>query len=185
MSTATGSATSSSSSARTTAWWAGERVVPLPTPRASRARSGLWPPFVLGRDPWQSEAIHRDVFIAGGWQFQAMTGNLAFAGVDMALWDLCGKECGQPLYRLFGGALRDEVDYFYYLRWGTPEEMAEQGRDGVERGYSVYYLKVGVDATTEAAMLEALRSTVGPQAKIRLDPNQSWSMPQARKTLED
>ena len=34
-------------------------------------------------------------------------------------------------------------------------------------------------------MLEALRSTVGPQAKIRLDPNQSWSIPQARKTLED
>ena len=114
-----------------------------------------------------------------------MTGNLAFAGIDMALWDLCGKECGQPLYRLYGGALRDEVDYFYYLRWGTPEEMAAQGRDGVERGYSVYYLKVGVDATAEAAMLEALRSTVGPQAKIRLDPNQSWSMPQARKTLED
>ena len=142
-------------------------------------------PFVLGRDPWQSEAIYRDVFISGGWQFQAMTGNFAFAAVDMALWDLCGKECGQPLYRLFGGALRDEVDYFYYLRWGTPEEMAEQGRDGIERGYSVYYLKVGVDAAAEAAMLEALRSTVGPQAKIRLDPNQSWSMPQARKTLEE
>ena len=142
-------------------------------------------PFLLGRDPWQSEAIYRDVFIAGGWQFQAMTGNLAFAGVDMALWDLCGKECGQPLYRLFGGALRDEVDYFYYLRWGTPKEMAEQGRDGVERGYSVYYLKVGVDATAEAAMLEALRSTVGPQAMLRIDPNQSWSIPQARRTLVD
>ena len=34
-------------------------------------------------------------------------------------------------------------------------------------------------------MLEALRSTLGPQAKIRLDVNQSWSLPQARKTLED
>ena len=142
-------------------------------------------PFVVGRDPWQSEAIYRDVFTSGGWQFQAMTGNFAFAAIDMALWDLCGKECGQPLYRLFGGALRDEVDYFYYLRWGTPEEMAEQGRDGIERGYSVYYLKVGVNTRAEAAMLEALRSTVGPQAKIRLDANQSWSMPEARKALED
>jgi glucarate dehydratase len=61
------------------------------------------------------EAILRDVFVAGGWQFQAMTGNFAFAGIDMALWDLCGKACGQPLYRLFGGAVRDTVDYFYYL----------------------------------------------------------------------
>ncbi len=50
-----------------------------------------------------------------------MTGNFAFAGIDQALWDLCGKACGQPLYRMFGGALREEVDYFCYLARGTPE----------------------------------------------------------------
>src|ERR1051325_7658131 len=75
-------------------------------------------PFVLGRDPWQTEAIAQDYFKTGLWDFRAMTGNFAFAGIDQALWDLCGKECGQPLYRLFGGALRDEVDYFYYLARG-------------------------------------------------------------------
>ena len=42
-------------------------------------------PIVLGRDPFDMEAIARDVFIAGAWQFQAMTGNFAFAGIDMAL----------------------------------------------------------------------------------------------------
>ena len=80
-------------------------------------------PIVLGRDPFDMEAIARDVFVAGGWQFQPMTGNFAFAGIDMALWDLCAKASGQPLYRLFGGAVRDEVDYFYYLNWGTPAEI--------------------------------------------------------------
>ena len=74
-------------------------------------------PIVLGRDPFDMDAIARDVFLAGAWQFQPMTGNFAFAGLDMALWDLCAKACGQPLYRLFGGAMRDEVDYFCYLRW--------------------------------------------------------------------
>ena len=142
-------------------------------------------PFVLGRDPWQTEAIARDVFVAGGWQFQAMTGSFAFAGIDMALWDLCGKACGQPLYRLFGGALREEVDYFYYLRWGAPEELARQGRDGIERGYGVFYLKVGRDGEAEAAMLEALRAAIGPEAKIRLDANQAWSPVEARRILED
>ena len=59
-----------------------------------------------------------------------MTGNFAFAGIDMALWDLCGKECGQPLYRMFGGAMRETVDYFYYMEWGTPDEIARQARGG-------------------------------------------------------
>jgi L-alanine-DL-glutamate epimerase-like enolase superfamily enzyme len=54
-------------------------------------------PIVVGRDPWDSEAIAHDVYLAGAWQFQAMTGSFAFAGIDMALWDLCGKACGQPL----------------------------------------------------------------------------------------
>jgi len=142
-------------------------------------------PIVLGRDPWDGEAIARDVTIAGAWQFQAMTGNFAFAGIDMALWDLCGKACGQPLYRLFGGAVRETVDYFYYLSWGTPEEIAAQCRDGVERGYTVFYLKVGVDAPAEEAMLAAVRRTIGPTRKIRIDANQAWSVPQAARLLSD
>ncbi len=81
-------------------------------------------PFVVGRDPWQSEAIARDYFQTGLWDFRPMTGHFAFAGIDMALWDLCGKACGQPLYRLFGGAMREEVNYFYYLSQGSPEEAS-------------------------------------------------------------
>ena len=79
-------------------------------------------PFVVGRDPWDTEAIARDVYKIGLWDYRINTGNFAFAGIDMALWDLCGKDCGQPLYRLFGGAVREEVDYFCYLAVGTPEE---------------------------------------------------------------
>jgi L-alanine-DL-glutamate epimerase-like enolase superfamily enzyme len=128
-------------------------------------------PFVIGRDPWHTEAIARDVFRTGLWDYRAPTGNFAFAGTDMALWDLCGKACGQPLHRLFGGPVRASVDYFYYLAQGTPEEIRAQALDGVARGYGVYYLKVGLDARAEGAMLEALRDAVGPEAKIRVDAN--------------
>src|SRR5213078_4663643 len=106
------------------------------------------------------------------WAFQPMTGNFAWAGIDMALWDACGKECGQPLYRLFGGALREEVDYFYYLARGTPEEITRQAADGVARGYTCYYLKVGLDERSETEMLAALRTAIGPERKIRVDANQ-------------
>ena len=42
-------------------------------------------PLVIGRDPWDKEAIHRDLAIKAVWAFQPMTGNFAYAGIDMAL----------------------------------------------------------------------------------------------------
>ena len=141
-------------------------------------------PLVIGRDAWDKEAIHRDLEIHGVWAFQPMTGNFAFAGIDMALWDLSGKAAGQPLYRLLGGALREHVDYFYYMEWGSPEAIAAQARDGVARGYSVYYIKAGVDEKKEEAMLEALRQGIGPDGRIRIDVNQAWTLPQAARLLK-
>jgi L-alanine-DL-glutamate epimerase-like enolase superfamily enzyme len=140
-------------------------------------------PFVIGRDPWDTEAVARDVYKTGLWDYRVATGNFAFAGIDMALWDLCGKDVGQPLYRLFGGAMRSEVDYFYYLTVGTPEEIAAQCRDGVERGYGVFYLKVGVDAAAEEAMLGAARSVLAPDRKIRIDANEAWSVAEASRLM--
>jgi L-alanine-DL-glutamate epimerase-like enolase superfamily enzyme len=141
-------------------------------------------PLVVGRSPWDKEALHRDLGLYAIWAFQPMTGNFAFAGIDMALWDLCGKECGQPLYRMLGGAMREQVDYYYYMEWGTPEEVGRQAREGAKRGYRAYYIKVGVDERKEDAMLEALRGAIGPDGKIRIDVNQAWTKPQAVRVLK-
>ena len=72
-------------------------------------------PFVVGRDPWNRDAMRADAFSYGLWKFSAGTGNFAWAGIDMALADICGRAVGQPLWRLLGGALRSDVTYFFYL----------------------------------------------------------------------
>ena len=56
--------------------------------------------------------------------FQSMTGNFAFAGIDMALWDLMGKECGQPLLPPVRRRVRSEIVYFYYLAQGHARGVA-------------------------------------------------------------
>jgi glucarate dehydratase len=47
----------------------------------------------------------------------------------------------------------------------------------------VFYLKVGVDEQAEEAMLAAVRRVIGPHRKIRVDVNQSWTVPQAARLL--
>jgi glucarate dehydratase len=141
--------------------------------------------FVLGSDPWQREAAAFNYYKRGTWDRRMHSANFAFAGIDQALWDLCGKECGQPVYRLLGGAMREDVDYFYYLSRGSADEVARQCRDGVARGYTVFYLKTGIDRGAEETMLEAIRATIGPQGKIRIDCNEAWTINQSIRILTD
>lgn len=140
-------------------------------------------PLLIGRDPWETGAIARDIDRLGMWNFEAMTRNIAYSGIDMALWDICGKSCGQPLYRLFGGALREQVDYFYYLHSHSLEEVEPQAREGVDRGYTVFYMKAGVDPEFEEAELATLRETIGPERKIRIDCNMAWTPAEAVRHL--
>ena len=140
-------------------------------------------PLVLGRSPWQTEAIARDVFVHGGWQWEAMTGAFAFAGIDMALWDLCGKAAGQPLSHLFGGPVRETVEYFYYLAWGDPDSLRAQCAEGLARGHSVFYFKAGADFDAELAMLKVVRDALGSGPRLRVDPNQAWPFADALRNV--
>lgn len=140
-------------------------------------------PFVLDRDPWNREAMQAEVFHRGLWQHRAMTGNYAWAGMDMALWDLCARAANQPLYRLFGGLRRQQVHYFYYLARGSKADLEAQCADGLAVGYTDYYLKVGLDFSDDVAMVAAVRGALGPGPRLRLDANGSWSIPQALKNM--
>ena len=141
-------------------------------------------PFLVGRDPWEHEAILADIYRRGLWYLQPMFGNSILAGIDMALWDLCGKDCGQPLYKMLGGARRSSVNYAHYVRWDQdPSTVAEHAREGVERGYSVFYMKAGVDEAVEEQTLATVRGVIGPTRKIRIDCNQAWSVPTAIRLI--
>jgi len=142
-------------------------------------------PFLLGASPWNGAAIASQYNHTALWDHRPMSSNFAFAGIDQALMDLCGKESGQPVYRLLGGAHRNEVNYFCYLAQGSPDELQQQCRQGLEQGYTCFYLKVGIERTAETDMLAAIRETIGPKGRIRIDANQAWTVGEAHSILAD
>ena len=89
-------------------------------------------PFVVGRSPWNREAMRADLYRHGLWQHTAPTGNFAWAGIDIALLDICGKAAGEPSTVSVEGFGRAQATYFYYLARGTSEELAGQCSDGPE-----------------------------------------------------
>ncbi len=91
---------------------------------------------VLGRDPFDIEAVVggmiRDQYQGGS---TVMT---AISGVEIAMWDLIGKACGQPVYRLMGGRCHDRIPTYangWYGGARAPAEFAERAALALERGY--------------------------------------------------
>ena len=140
-------------------------------------------PVLMNQDPWQNLKHEKNIYDEALWHWSAVTANLAYAGIDMALWDIYGKQVNKPIYQLLGGSLRDEVSYFYYLTWTDINDLIKQCQDGINKEYDVFYLKIGKDEILEEEMVKVVRETIGPSKKIRLDTNMSWNIPQAKKLI--
>jgi galactonate dehydratase len=59
------------------------------------------------RNPLHIEALHRDMVNLPMAQSSTGVEYRAASAVDIALWDLFGKVCGQPVHQMLGGLCRD------------------------------------------------------------------------------
>ena len=98
----------------------------------------------------------------------------AKAALDCALHDLVARSLGVPLSDLMGGAVRDRVPILRILAIKSPDEMAEQARRLVDRGYRYLKIKVHGDVTEDVARVAAIRRNVGPEVHLTIDANQSY-----------
>ena len=137
------------------------------------------------------EALGRHVGPAGGERVGAavITPNAA-AGVEMALWDIAGREAGLPLHALLGETVRTEITFTEYFaprpgREETPAEIAAYCARMVEEHRSPSFEgKVGVWAPeVELELVRLVREAIGPDRPLRLDANMGWSLETARTML--
>jgi len=134
---------------------------------------------VLGRDPFDIEAVIggmiRDQYQGGA---TIMT---AISGVEIALWDIIGKACGQPVYKLLGGRCHERLPAYangWYGGVRTPRDYAERARDVVKRGYRALKFDPfgtawkGMSDEESAAAIDivaAVREAVGPSVKLMIE----------------
>jgi len=142
-------------------------------------------PLVVGEDAFAIERIMKRINVIGTWHHVKAT-SPGIAAVEMACWDLVGKAAGQPLVNLFGGRVRDRVEYFYYLSRKSPADIGVDAKRGVAAGFHTLYLKVGSDDwRDDIERVEAVRDAAGPDALIRVDANEAWSSAAAIRILNE
>ena len=64
---------------------------------------------LLGRDPLQIERLNKEMVNLPMAQSSTGVEYRAASAIDIALWDLFGKVCGQPVHQLLGGLCADKL----------------------------------------------------------------------------
>jgi mannonate dehydratase len=124
-------------------------------------------PAVIGREAGQIEDIWQSVYASGYWRNGSIL-NTALGAIDVALWDIKGKEAGMPVYDLLGGPCRAAVPCYAHAGGSDLAALEDSVRAYVEEGYSVIRCQLGAYGGGGFLAPEQARQpkTAWPQARI-------------------
>ena len=144
---------------------------------------------MLGENPENIELMFRRAYSAGFTQRPDLTVMGAFSGLEIACWDILGKDRDRPVHALIGGQMNNKLRAYSYLNplphhdmsefWNSPEMAAESAIDLVNRRYTAVkfdpagpYTKRGghmpamSDISQSVAFCKAIREAVGDKADL-------------------
>ena len=138
------------------------------------------PRYVIGEDPFNVERLvarmFREDFGRAGEIIMTV-----IALIEVACWDIIGKALNQPVYRLLGGAVRDNIKGYangWYTGERTAEEFHAAAKRVLDKGYKAlkfdpfgagFYEMERAEKIYVIGLVEAVRDAVGPDVEILIE----------------
>jgi L-alanine-DL-glutamate epimerase-like enolase superfamily enzyme len=120
-----------------------------------------------------SEKLHQNTFWLG--RGGAITHTIS--GIDLALWDLLGKACGQPVGRLLGGRYRERVLPYASILMREPGRMRDELLPVKAQGFRAFKIGWGpfgkAGARTDETIVREARDAVGAESLLMVDAGAS------------
>ncbi|UNB54553.1 muconate/chloromuconate family cycloisomerase [Mycolicibacterium sp. YH-1] len=155
-------------------WWGGESV------EGMRALiDGYVGPLLIDEDALRVDYLAQRMnrLIAGA--------SFAKSAVEMALWDICGKALGAPLWQVWGGYHRAELPVTWALGAESADLVVEEANTMLASGrHTSFKLKMGASAPADdVARVAAIAEELRERAHLSVDLNGSWDEATARRWL--
>ncbi len=141
---------------------------------------------VIGSDPFNTEDLYQRLFRDD----YGRAGEIVATGIsviEIACWDIIGKALNQPVYRLLGGACRDQIKAYangWYRVERSAEEFHAAAKKVLEKGYRAlkfdpfgagYYELSYEEKLKSVGLVEAVRDAVGPDVEILVEMHGRFS----------
>ncbi|PSQ18888.1 hypothetical protein BRD00_03870 [Halobacteriales archaeon QS_8_69_26] len=129
--------------------------------------------FLLGEDPHDVGRIRRKL------ESVRLIGPRPWH-LEMALWDVIGKDAGKPVYELLGGTGDPVRAYASTAERRGPEERLSYVEDRVAEGFEAVKLRFGPDPEDDLGVARRVRREF-PDLTLMVDANMGWSV----RVMED
>ena len=149
-------------------------------------------PLLVGANPLEPEVLWHRMYHQT--RDYGMKGALigAISGVDIALWDICGKARNAPVAGLLGGMFRDKVQAyatgFYRITGkGEAKRLAEECSRHLSTGFKAVKIKLGFGVEDDLEVMRALLD-YRKSAEFMIDTNHAYGVADAirlGRELED
>ena len=143
--------------------------------------------MLVGRDPFGVPALYDALYAGTIYHGRRGLGIHALSAVDVALYDLAGKQLGRPAYELLGGARRQTITPYatvYVGRVGdrTIRQMMDEIARRFERALALGFRAVKMEVLFEdlvgdrelAACIREGRRLLGDDVTMMLDFGYRW-----------
>ena len=104
--------------------------------------------FVIGFDPFKIERLWRIIYSSGYTQHPDLSLGGILSGIEMACWDIVGKDVNKPVYELLGGQVHETLRTYTYLypHPDMPEDWAVYTDPDVAPERAAAYADMGFTA---------------------------------------
>lgn len=144
------------------------------------ALRSFYGPRLIGRNPWEREAIVADLV-------RALPGNSeALQAIDVAIHDLLGRATGLSIAELLGGPCCERIPLEWSVGLGDAEQMLAEALRAVRtHGMKVVCLKVGPIERWELdiEVFRAVREAVGSEITLGIDGNGGYDVPTSIRVI--
>jgi L-alanine-DL-glutamate epimerase-like enolase superfamily enzyme len=148
-------------------------------------------PLVIGHDPFDYEYLWQRMYRSTHAWGRRGIGMAAISGIDIALWDLMGKETGKPVFKLLGGRTKEKIPCYASKLYRTDiKEMQDEAQRYLDQGFTAFKMRFGygprdgVQGIREnIKSVEAIREVVGYDNDLMLECYMGWNLEYAKRML--
>jgi len=138
-----------------------------------------------GADPLAVDVCMQRMVETANYYGRTAVGTHAMAGVNIALWDICGKASQRPVSRLLGGPHKTRFRAYASILFGdTPGATYDLSRRFADQGFTAIKFgwgPMGQDEAGDIALVREARRGAGDEVDILIDAGQVWDWKTALK----